>query len=258
MADAKKQAEKAEKKQQRAQKKAQRRQNWSQIWQAFNIQRKRDKALIPIMLGAFLGVGLLFFLIGMLWHGQWLMLIIGLLLGATLAMFLFSRRLQNSVYDQAADQRGSAGFALENMRNNFAVVWRTKTAVAATTNMDLVHRVTGVCGFVLVGEGEVHRLKPLINQQKKRLNRIAPGVPVHEIYVGEGENQVPLKKLQNTLVRLPRHYKKDEVYQIAARIEAMDNASGQQGSLPKGPLPKGGKVAGMNRRARRHAQRNGQ
>ena len=38
------------KKQERAAKRAKRKQNWSQMWQAFNMQRKQDKALIPIML----------------------------------------------------------------------------------------------------------------------------------------------------------------------------------------------------------------
>ncbi|AHI23225.1 DUF4191 domain-containing protein [Corynebacterium vitaeruminis] len=247
----------ANKKEERAAKRAQRRQTWSQVWQAFNIQRKQDKALIPIMLGSFLGLGLLFFLLGLLWGNEWFMLIVGLLLGATLAMWLFSRRLQNSVYDRASGQAGAAGWALENMRSNFAVVWRTKTAVAMNTHMDVVHRVAGVCGFVLVGEGEPHRLKPMMDQQKKRLNRLAPGVPVNEIIVGEGEGQVPLKKLQSTLMKLPRHYKKDEVYQIASRVEAMDAVAERQASgLPKGPLPKGGKVSGMNRRARRNAERN--
>ncbi|MFI5504196.1 DUF4191 domain-containing protein [Corynebacterium kutscheri] len=258
MADAKKQADKAAKKQARAEKRAQRRNNWSQIWQAFNIQRKQDKALIPIMLASILGTALVFFLIGTLWGGQWFMLIIGLLLGITLAMFLFSRRLQSSVYERAQGERGAAGWALENMRSNFAVVWRTKTAVAVTGHMDIVHRVAGVCGFVLVGEGERHRLKPLMEQQKKRINRLAPGVPVTEIFVGEGEDDVPLKKLQSTLMKLPRHYKKDEVYQIAARVEAMDNITAQQTGLPKGPIPKGAKVSGMNRRARRQAARRGE
>lgn len=250
-------ANKADKKAERAAKRAQRRQTWSQVWQAFNIQRKQDKALIPIMLAAFLGTGLVFFLIGLLWGGQWFMLVLGLLVGATVAMWLFSRRLQNSVYDRASDQRGAAGWALENLRSNFAVAWRTKTNVAMNTHMDVVHRVAGVSGFVLVGEGEPHRLKPLMAQQKKRLNRLAPGVPVDEIFVGEGEGQVPLKKLQTTLTKLPRRYKKNEVYQIAARVEAMDAVAERQAQgLPKGPLPNGGKIAGMNRRARRSAERN--
>ncbi len=255
MADAKK-AAKAAQKEEKAAKRAARRQNFAQVWQAFNIQRKKDKLLVPLMLGSVLGLGLLFFLIGLIWNGQWFMLVTGLLVGIAVAMWIFSRRLQRSVYDQAAEQPGAAGWALDNLRSGFGVAWRTKSAVATTTHLDFVHRVIGVCGIVLVGEGEPRRLKPLFDQQRKRLNRLAPGVPVETIIVGEGEDRVPLRKLQSTLVRMGRKYTKNEVYEIAARIEAMDAADQTKAAgLPKGPLPKGGKVSGMNRRARRSAER---
>lgn len=243
------------KKQARTAKWAKRRENWSQVWQAFQMQRKQDSKLVPLMLLAILGTGLVFFLIGLLWNGQWFMLVTGLLLGLALAMWIFSRRLQNSVYDRASDQPGAAGWALENLRSGMGVVWRSKSAVAHTTHMDFVHRVIGVCGIVLVGEGEPHRLKPLFNQQQKRLKRLAPGVPIQTIIVGDGEDQVPLRKLQQKLVRMERKYKKEDVYEIAARIEAMDAVDQARTGLPKGPIPKNAKTSGLNRRARRTAER---
>ena len=60
--------EAAAKKEQRTAKRAQRKQTRSQVWQAFNMQRKRDKMLIPIMLLAIVGVALAFFLIGLLFN----------------------------------------------------------------------------------------------------------------------------------------------------------------------------------------------
>ena len=109
MADGKNAAAKAAKKEEKAAKRAARRQNFSQIWQAFNIQRKQDKLLIPLMVGAILGFGLLFFLIGLLWNGQWFMLVTGILVGIAVAMWIFSRRLQNNMYDRASEQPGAAG-----------------------------------------------------------------------------------------------------------------------------------------------------
>ncbi|MGP6172760.1 DUF4191 domain-containing protein [Corynebacterium sp. A21] len=257
MADAKKQAEKAAKKEARKQKRAQRTQTWKQLWQAFNIQRKQDKKLIPYMALAIVGLGALFFFIGLIFNGQWWMLPIGIAVGFMLAMFIFTRRLESSMYDRASEQAGSAGWAVENLRNSPGVEWRSKTAVAATTQMDAVHRVVGVPGVVLVGEGEMHRLRPLLNQQKKRINRIAGGVPVYEIIVGEGEDRVQLRNLQRSLLKLPRNYKKNEVGPIAAKIEAMDNVgSGNMAAgLPKGPMPKGASMSGMNRRTRRASER---
>ena len=252
-------AEKAAKKEQRSAKRTQRKQTRSQIWQAFNLQRKRDKMLIPLMLAAILGLGLLFFLIGLLFKGQWFMLVLGLLFGFVLAMFIFTRRLEGSMYDEVGDTPGAAGWTLENMRNTMGIVWLTKTGIAATPQMDTVHRVVGNPGVVLVGEGSTKRVKPLMEKERKRIDRLVAGVPIHEIFVGSEEGQVPPKKLQRTMLKLPKNYSKDEVYSINAKLEAMDNVrGGQRAGLPKGPMPhQAQNMAGMNRKMRRMQQRKG-
>lgn len=258
MADGKKKVDraalKASEKEAKAAKRAERKRNRQQMWQAFNMQRKRDKALVPIMIASVLGMALVFFLIGLLFHGQWFMLILGLALGIMLAMWLFTKRLEKSVYDEASDKPGAAAWALENLRSGPGMMWKSKTGVAANTHMDAVHRVVGNPGIVLVGEGEMHRVKPLLEQQKKRLSRIAQA-PIYEIYAGEGEGQVPIRRLQRELMKLPRNIKKDEAYELAARLESMDSTTAAGPGLPKGPMPKGGKMSGMNRRARRQAAR---
>ncbi|CAM4244387.1 MULTISPECIES: DUF4191 domain-containing protein [Corynebacterium] len=253
-------AAKAAKKEERAAKRAKSKQTRSQVWQAFKMQKERDKALIPIMLGSVLGVGLLFFLIGLLWSGQWFMLVIGLLLGAVLAMWLFSRRLEKSMYDEVGDTPGAAGWTLENMRNTMGIVWLTKNGVQANTHMDTIHRVVGNPGVVLVGEGNRNRLKPMMAKEHKRVDRLLAGVPIHEVYAGDGEDQVPVRDLQKHLLKLPKNYKKDEVYSLNAKLEAMDTRKGpgQVAGMPGGPMPRQAQnMAGMNRRMRRMQQRKG-
>ncbi|HCT9179378.1 DUF4191 domain-containing protein [Corynebacterium guaraldiae] len=247
------------KKQERAAKRAQRKQNWSQMWQAFNMQRKQDKALIPIMLAAFLGMGLLFFLIGTLFNGQWFMLILGLGIGAILAMFLFTRRLERDMYKKVEDQPGAAGWALEQqLRNTVGVVWKVKTGVAATRQQDLIHRVIGNSGVIFVVEGDRKRVGPTLNRLKKRVDRMAGGVPVYEVFVGNGEDEVPVSKLRSHIMKLPRNYNKNETYDNIRRIEAMDDLPGTTPGLPKGPMPRQAQnMAGMNRRMRRMQERKG-
>ena len=253
-------AQKAAKKEQRAAKRAKGKATRGQLKQAFDIQRKRDKQLIPIMLACVLGMGLLFFLLGLWWGGRWFMLVLGLLLGAVLAMFVFSRRLEKSMYDEVGDTPGAAGWTLENMRNTMGIVWLTKAGVQANTHMDTVHRVVGNPGVVLVGEGDPNRLKPLMSKERKRVERLLAGVPVYEVYAGEGEGQVRNRDLQKHLLKLPKNYQKDEVYSLSTKLDAMDARarSGQLPGLPGGPMPKGAQnMAGMNRRMRRAQQRQG-
>lgn len=255
-----KEAAKAAKKEQRAAKRAKGKATRSQLKQAFDLQRKRDKALIPIMLACVLGGGLLFFLLGLWWGAKWFWLIMGLILGAVLAMFIFSRRLEKSMYDEVGDTPGAAGWTLENMRNTMGIVWLTKTGVQANTHMDTVHRVVGNPGVVLVGEGNQNRLKSLMGKEHKRVDRLLAGVPIYEVYAGEGEGQVRNRDLQKHLLKLPKNYQKNEVYSLAAKLEAMDSRGhgAQAAGLPGGPLPKQAQnMAGMNRKMRRMQERKG-
>lgn len=114
--------------------------------------------------------------------------------------------------------------------------------------------------MVLVGEGNPNRLKTLMSKEHKRVDRLLAGVPIYEVYVGEGEDQVRTRDLQKHLLKLPKNYQKNEVYNLAAKLDAMDSRArnGQMPGLPGGPLPKQAQnMAGMNRKMRRMQERKG-
>ncbi len=119
-------------------------------------------------------------------------------------MLVFGRRVQNNVYAKADGQPGAAGWALDNMRGQ----WRVTQAVAGTTQLDVVHRVIGRPGVVLVAEGASHRTKNLLAQEKKKVSRVAGQVPIYEFTVGNEEGDVPLSKLQRHMTKLPRNIDK--------------------------------------------------
>ena len=138
------------------------------------------------------------------------------ILGALVAMIIFGRRAQKPAYSQAEGQPGAAGWVLENMRGN----WRVTQAVAGTSQLDAVHRVLGRPGVVLVGEGAPHRVKPLLAQEKKRVARIVGDTPIYDVIIGDDEGQVPLRKLNNHLMKLPRNITAAEVNSIRGRMSA--------------------------------------
>lgn len=248
--------EKENKKAERAAKRAKGKQTRSQMWQAFNMQRKKDKKLVPYMLLAFLVPVILLLLLSLVFGWWWLNLITGIIVGAALAMIVFTRRLQAGVYEQIEGEAGAGAWALSNLRDGVGMKWLTQTGVATNSHMDAVHRVVGTPGVVLVGEGKPHRLKPMMAQERKKLARIVGQTPIHDVIVGEDEGQVPIKKLQNHLMRLPRELKKNEVEPLEHRIASISRLNSPANAIPKGPLPKGGQqMAGMNRRARRAAER---
>lgn len=246
------------KKAQRAAKRAQRKQTRSQMWQAFKLQRARDNKLVPYMLLALLAPVLLLLALGLLIGGSWawVLPIVGLSIGVMVAMYVFTKRLEASFYSEAEGQTGAAAWALENLRTGVGVVWHVKTGVQANQHMDAVHRVIGNPGVVLVGEGNETRVRQLIAREKKALARIAGENPIYDMIAGSEEGQVPVKRLQRELLRLPRNLNKDQANALNERVSSMDKIRDARANLPKGPLPKGANAqAGMNRRARRAANR---
>ncbi|MDN5929599.1 MAG: DUF4191 domain-containing protein [Pseudonocardia sp.] len=233
-------AKKAARQEKRAASKARR----QQIWQAFQMQRKEDKALIPWMLGAFLlsvalavGIGAIF--------GIWLVLLpIGIAVGLLAAISIFGRRVQRNVYHKADGQPGAAGWALDNLRGQ----WRITQAVAGTTHLDAVHRVIGRPGIIFVAEGAPHRVKGLLAQEKKRTARVAGSTPIYDVVVGNEEGQIPLKGLQRHLMKLPRNITVKEMESIEARLAALGSRAA---ALPKGPMPAGAKMRSVQRTVRR-------
>ena len=224
---------------------AARKERFSQIWQAFQMQRREDKWLLPLMIGAVVGTALILFLVGLLFGQQWFLLPTGVLLGILLAVVIFGRRVQRNVYAKAEGQPGAGGWALSNMRGQ----WRVTQAVAGTTHLDVVHRVIGRPGVVLVAEGAPHRTRALLGQEKKRVARVVGQVPIYELLMGDGEGQVPLSKLQRHMTKLPRNISKEQMDTVEKRLSALAGRGGP--AVPKGPMPKGASVKGMQRTARR-------
>jgi hypothetical protein len=212
-----------------------------QIFQAFNMQRKEDKAL---MLGAFLVVAGVLFALGFIWGIQWFLLPVGIAFGLLAAVILFGRRVQKNVYTKAEGQPGAAAWALENMRGR----WRVTPTVAGTTQLDAVHRVLGRPGVVLVAEGAPHRVKTLLAQEKKRVSRVVGDTPIYDFIVGNEEKQIPLRRLQQTIMKLPNNLKPAEIDTLEKRMAALA-ARGTQ--MPKGPMPQGAKMRNVQRTIRR-------
>jgi len=215
-----------------------------QIFEAFRMQRREDRLLLPLMLATFVGVVLVVFLVGLVFDYQWAALPVGIAFGLLGAVLVFGRRVQANVYRKADGQPGAAGWALENLRGK----WRLSQAVAGTSQLDAVHRVIGRPGIVLVGEGSPHRVRSLLQQEKKRVSRLVGDTPIYEFAVGTEEGQVPLRKLQSRLMKLPRNISSAEVDSLENRLSAI---ASRNTSMPKGPAPQGAKTRSVQRSMRK-------
>jgi hypothetical protein len=220
-----------------------------QLWQAFNMQRKEDKRLLPYMIGAFiLIVGLS--VAGALAAGGLMTITLipfGVVLGALVAFIIFGRRAQRSVYSRADGQAGAAAWVLDNLRGK----WRVTSGVAANKHLDAVHQVIGRPGVILVGEGtSASRVRALLAQEKKKIARSVGEVPIYDIVVGNGDGEVPLAKLERHLTRLPANINAKQLDGLESKLSGLRARTGPAG-LPKGPMPAGAKMRGVQRTVRR-------
>ncbi len=208
----------------------------AQMRAVWSMTRKADPRLPLLVFGPALLVLAVLVVVGIL-IGHIVYFSVLAVLGAVLTgTALFGRRATASMYAQVEGQPGAAASVLQTLRGD----WRVTPAVAFNRNMDLVHRVVGRPGVVLVGEGNSPAaLRQLITDQKRRVGRVAPDTPVYDVVVGDGEGQVPLRKLQQHLTKLPRNIGRKDISGLEGRMKAL---GGTNMPMPKGPMPKVGRV----------------
>jgi hypothetical protein len=203
----------------------------AQMRAVWKMTREADSRLIPYVFGSALIVLAVLVVVGIL-IGQIILFSVIAVIGALLAgTAIFGRRATTAVHSSLEGKPGAAAATLQMMRGD----WRITPAVGFTRNQELVHRVIGKAGVVLVGEGpSTAAIRQLIVDQKRRIGRVAPDTPIHDVIVGEGEGRVSTKKLQSHMVKLPRKLKKPEINAVEARMKALGGANVP---IPKGPIP---------------------
>jgi hypothetical protein len=208
-----------------------------QVIETYKMTKETDRVIGLWMLGAFLiagaiGFGIFWILPGTGTFALVISIIGGAMFGLLGMMIIFSRRAQRAAYNRLEGQIGAAARALTMLKRG----WKTDEMIGFNKQQDLVHRVVGPPGIVLVGEGNPNRLRQLMQGERRRHERVAADIPIHEIVVGGDEGQVPLSKLTRRVQKLGRQVKPAEMTDVLARLKALD-AARPKVPMPKGPVP---------------------
>jgi hypothetical protein len=150
-------------------------------------------------------------------------------LGFLAAFFLFTRFANTAAFSSIEGQIGAGASVLMSIRRGFV----TTPAVNVNRDQDMVHRVSGKAGIILVGEGGF-AVRALMQDEKRKMERFLSGVPITEVYVGDGQNQVSIRKLQRHLKKLPKKLNTSQLREVRARLRSV---GGLNLPMPKGPLP---------------------
>ncbi len=217
-----------------------------QIALVYRMTKKSDPRIGLILLAVFLVTGAVAFGVFTLVPGGWVFdVVTAILFGLLSVLIIFGRRAQKAQYAQVEGQPGAAAAVLNQLRRG----WKVEPGIAFNRNQDLVHRVVGPPGIVLVGEGNPHRLKPLLANERRKHVRVASETPIFEVIAGDGEGAVPIPKLSRYVTKLGRNIKPAEMTDVLQRLRALD-ANRSNIPIPKGPMPTSMKGARQNMRGR--------
>ena len=207
-----------------------------QIREAYRLTAERDPRL-PLYLALAIVLPIVAGVVASALTGMWpVWTPIGVSVGMLLGLLVFGRRLQRAQYTSIEGMAGAAAWVLEQMRGQ----WFVTPAVGVNKQQEMVHRVVGRCGVVLVTEGGTgQRVSGLVARERKKIKRVAGDTPIHVVHTGDGEGDtVELTKLQVALAKFPNELSKSEVPQLARRLAPLDKGNVP---MPKGYIPRGGR-----------------
>ncbi|MGW4807232.1 DUF4191 domain-containing protein [Kitasatospora sp. NPDC004272] len=207
----------------------------AQIRQAYVMTKQVDTKIGLIIAGVGLLTFGVFLAIGFALDHPIYLGILGFVVAVLAVAIVFGRRAERAAFGQMEGQPGAVAAVLGNIRRGWS---SNQTPVAVTRSQDAVYRAVGRAGIALIGEGNPNRVRPLLAAEKKKMSRVVGDIPVHDIVVGNGEGEIPLKKLQIHLMRLPRAISAAQVTETNDRLRALGDLL-SKAPIPKGPMPKG-------------------
>ena len=203
-----------------------------QIKETYSFASKEISFLALRLIGVFALVFAVIFGIGIALDQKLFLGFLGFTTSLLITVFYFGKIAENAAYSSIAGQVGAAASVLNAIRG----AWFVTPAVGVDKNQNMVHRVVGRPGIILVGEGS--RPGVLLAEQRKAHARFAQGVPIHELIVGEGD--LTISNLQKTVKKISKSLRPAEVTEVRKRLEALPKTALP---IPKGPMPQGRKMS---------------
>jgi hypothetical protein len=201
---------------------------------AYKVTKEVKPWIATALVAIFIVIWVIAIGLGLIWGHPVYAGFISLPLAVLGALFFFTRVAGSAAYQSIEGQAGAGASVLMAIRKG----WTTTPAVAVNRNQDMVHRSVGRAGIVLVGEGGP-AVRALLTEEKKKIERFVPGVPITEVILGDDKGEVSLRKLQKRLQKLPKKLSPSQMNEVRARLKAV---GGLAMPIPKGPMPKNVKI----------------
>ncbi|MFD1713725.1 DUF4191 domain-containing protein [Amnibacterium flavum] len=209
-----------------------------QLWQVFKMTRRLDKRAVPYLIAVVILPIIASILVGIFTSdGNGFVIAIwvvaGVLLGILLGLIVLGRRAERAAYGQIAGEPGAVGAVL---RSSLRRGWRGNEMPVAVNpkSKDAIYRAVGRPGVVLIAEGPKSRTNRMLDEERRKVSRVLPNVPVSVLHVGPDKDSIQLHNINRSLGKFKNTLTRAEVVAVSNRLSSL---SGSQLPIPKGVDP---------------------
>ncbi|MEN9752922.1 MAG: hypothetical protein RL670_613 [Actinomycetota bacterium] len=153
----------------------------------------------------------------------------GVMGGVLASMILLNRPAEKAQFARFEGQPGATTVVLQSLLKRAFRGSEEPVGVNPRTR-DMVFRIVGGPGIVVIAEGQRSSVSNLVEEQRRIAQKVANGVPFHVVYIGTGEHQVRLGDARPHIMKMKRELNRREITETVNRLGSM--------SL-KLPIPKG-------------------
>lgn len=219
----------------------------AQIWEVYKVTARVNPMVTVWTLLSFVVPVVIGVVAALIFGGSnvisWILaIVLASLVGLLLALVVMGRIAERTAYRQMEGRPGAAGAVLSGSLRRGWMTNEQPIAVNPKT-MDAIFRAVGRAGVVLVAEGPKTRTQRLVDEERRKSQRLLPNVPVTVLTIGPDADSVPLSKLAKTVKSLKRVLTRAEVMAVGRRMSSL----GHDLPIPKGIDPQRIRGAGKPR-----------
>lgn len=222
---------------------------FSQFREQVKFLKEVDPKAMP--LGIFFGV-LIFLVIlvlgsimsGFAFLGIVIWAVLAIVTGYLTLLLTMTRRANSAIFKKYENEPGRISITVGTLTRRR---WKGNNQPVAVNprTKDMVFRIVGPAGVVLMAEGAKTSAKAMLEEERRKVQRLATGVTVHTFYSAQDGEGVPLGQLHKKISKLKRSLNRAEIAAVQNRLASIDSRSGL-------PIPKG--IDPMKMRASRRIQ----
>ncbi len=209
---------------------------FSQFRDQLKFLKEADPKAVPlgILFGSLMFLVILTvgaFISGFTFLGIIIWAVLGIVTGYLTLLLTMTRRANSAIFKRYENEPGRVSITVGTLTRKRWKGSNQPVAVNARTK-DMVFRIVGPAGVVLMAEGSSTSAKAMLEEERRKVQRLASGVTVHTFFSAQNGDGVPLGQLHKKVAKLKRTLNRAEITAVQNRLASIDSRSGL-------PIPKG-------------------